>query len=298
MGLSVSGSASRAWDPSGQLSGPQKSDDETDKRHAHDDEDEKPDRTRDPGHQRILRLAFANPSVNEDPLEFGGYVRADALDHFRMECADAGRYRRHHHEYPSGDLMVDRVDISAVGIPRNPRRLTRDRTAHAEPEDDQGGPGRERPLAWVGRLRPEPREYNAVEEEGEDHEPREGSYHDKEAPARTDPLPMSRDRDALPFPVYGRLRMGHRARGGWSRGVGYREDRQQTPHQLVSTAAAMNLHQTLDNASKGEDAVRDVLDVSDAAARIRTWEPLRDETLNLAPFPSLATAAWVRIRET
>ena len=35
-----------------------------------------------------------------------------------------------------------------------------------------------------------------------------------------------------------------------------------------------------------------------AAARIRTWEPLRDETLNLAPFPSLATAAWVRIRET
>src|SRR6266568_268531 len=28
-----------------------------------------------------------------------------------------------------------------------------------------------------------------------------------------------------------------------------------------------------------------------AAARIRTWEPLRDETLNLAPFPSLATAA-------
>ncbi len=37
---------------------------------------------------------------------------------------------------------------------------------------------------------------------------------------------------------------------------------------------------------------------SDAAARIRTWEPLRDETLNLAPFPSLATAAWVGIRET
>jgi len=35
----------------------------------------------------------------------------------------------------------------------------------------------------------------------------------------------------------------------------------------------------------------------DAAARIRTWEPLRDETLNLAPFPSLATAAWVGIRE-
>src|SRR5713226_6113727 len=31
--------------------------------------------------------------------------------------------------------------------------------------------------------------------------------------------------------------------------------------------------------------------VWDAAARIRTWEPLRDETLNLAPFPSLATAA-------
>src|SRR5207249_2079990 len=28
-----------------------------------------------------------------------------------------------------------------------------------------------------------------------------------------------------------------------------------------------------------------------AAARIRTWEPLRDETLNLAPFPCLATAA-------
>src|SRR2546428_6180207 len=35
----------------------------------------------------------------------------------------------------------------------------------------------------------------------------------------------------------------------------------------------------------------------DAAARIRTWEPLRDETLNLAPFPSLATAAWAGIRE-
>src|SRR2546428_14057922 len=32
----------------------------------------------------------------------------------------------------------------------------------------------------------------------------------------------------------------------------------------------------------------------DAAARIRTWEPLRDETLNLAPFPSLATAARPR----
>src|SRR2546430_1363884 len=31
-----------------------------------------------------------------------------------------------------------------------------------------------------------------------------------------------------------------------------------------------------------------------AAARIRTWEPLRDETLNLAPFPSLATAARPR----
>src|SRR6266540_4404757 len=31
--------------------------------------------------------------------------------------------------------------------------------------------------------------------------------------------------------------------------------------------------------------------ITDAAARIRTWEPLRDETLNLAPFPSLATAA-------
>src|SRR5437879_4183682 len=30
---------------------------------------------------------------------------------------------------------------------------------------------------------------------------------------------------------------------------------------------------------------------SDAAARIRTWEPLQDETLNLAPFPCLATAA-------
>jgi hypothetical protein len=60
----------------------------------------------------------------------------------------------------------------------------------------------------------------------------------------------------------------------------------------------MNLHQSLDNASEGEDAVRDVLDVSDAAARIRTWEPLRDETLNLAPFPSLATAARVGIRET
>ena len=28
-----------------------------------------------------------------------------------------------------------------------------------------------------------------------------------------------------------------------------------------------------------------------AAARIRTWEPLQDETLNLAPFPCLATAA-------
>src|SRR5207247_8258086 len=53
----------------------------------------------------------------------------------------------------------------------------------------------------------------------------------------------------------------------------------------------MKLHQSLDDASKGEDVVRDVLDVSDAAARIRTWEPLRDETLNLAPFPSLATAA-------
>ncbi len=60
----------------------------------------------------------------------------------------------------------------------------------------------------------------------------------------------------------------------------------------------MKLHQSLDDASKGEDVVRDVLDVSDAAARIRTWEPLRDETLNLAPFPSLATAAWVGIRET
>jgi len=35
----------------------------------------------------------------------------------------------------------------------------------------------------------------------------------------------------------------------------------------------------------------------DAAARIRTWEPLRDETLNLAPFPSLATAAWVATLE-
>src|SRR5205809_4993780 len=52
----------------------------------------------------------------------------------------------------------------------------------------------------------------------------------------------------------------------------------------------MKLHQSLDDASKGEDVVRDVLDVSDAAARIRTWEPLRDETLNLAPFPCLATA--------
>src|SRR3989449_5387069 len=31
-----------------------------------------------------------------------------------------------------------------------------------------------------------------------------------------------------------------------------------------------------------------------AEARIRTWEPLRDETLNLAPFPSLATAARPR----
>jgi len=80
-------------------------------------------------------------------------------------------------------------------------------------------------------LRPEPREYDAVEEEGEDHEPPEDSHHDEEAPARTDPLPMSGDRDALPFPVYGRLRMGHRARGGWSRGVGDREDRQQTPHR-------------------------------------------------------------------
>src|SRR5438034_943872 len=127
MGPSGSRSASRAWDPSGQLSGQQKSDDETDKRHAHDDEDEKPDRTRDPGHQRILRLTFANPAVNETP---------------------------------------------------------------------------------------------------------EDSHHDEEAPARTDPRPMSRDRDALPFPVYGRLRMGHRARGGWSRGVGDREDRQQTPHRL------------------------------------------------------------------
>ena len=37
--------------------------------------------------------------------------------------------------------------------------------------------------------------------------------------------------------------------------------------------------------------------VWDAAARIRTWEPLRDETLNLAPFPSLATAAQVGSRE-
>jgi hypothetical protein len=37
---------------------------------------------------------------------------------------------------------------------------------------------------------------------------------------------------------------------------------------------------------------------SNAAARIRTWEPLRDETLNLAPFPSLATAARVGTRET
>ena len=37
--------------------------------------------------------------------------------------------------------------------------------------------------------------------------------------------------------------------------------------------------------------------VWDAAARIRTWEPLRDETLNLAPFPSLATAAQVGRRE-
>ncbi len=36
----------------------------------------------------------------------------------------------------------------------------------------------------------------------------------------------------------------------------------------------------------------------DAAARIRTWEPLRDETLNLAPFPSLATAALPRTRGT
>src|SRR3989442_2404877 len=35
----------------------------------------------------------------------------------------------------------------------------------------------------------------------------------------------------------------------------------------------------------------------DAAARIRTWEPLRDETLNLAPFPSLATAAQVQSSE-
>ena len=34
-----------------------------------------------------------------------------------------------------------------------------------------------------------------------------------------------------------------------------------------------------------------------AAARIRTWEPLRDETLNLAPFPSLATAAQVQSSE-
>ena len=34
--------------------------------------------------------------------------------------------------------------------------------------------------------------------------------------------------------------------------------------------------------------------LENAAARIRTWEPLRDETLNLAPFPSLATAARPR----
>src|SRR5437773_8630642 len=85
MGPSGSRSASRAWDPSGQLSGQQKSDDETDKRHAHDDEDEKPDRTRDPGHQRILRLTFANPAVNEDPLEFGGCVRADRSEEHTSE---------------------------------------------------------------------------------------------------------------------------------------------------------------------------------------------------------------------
>ena len=35
----------------------------------------------------------------------------------------------------------------------------------------------------------------------------------------------------------------------------------------------------------------------DAAARIRTWEPLRDETLNLAPFPCLATAATLGTHE-
>jgi hypothetical protein len=111
---------------------------------------------------------------------------------------------------------------------------SRGRTAHAEAEDDQGGPGHERLLAGAGRLRPEAREYDAVEEEGEDHEPPEDSHHDEEAAARTDPLPMSRDRDALPFPVYGRLRMGHRTRGGWSRGVRDGEDRQQTPHGLKS----------------------------------------------------------------
>ena len=40
--------------------------------------------------------------------------------------------------------------------------------------------------------------------------------------------------------------------------------------------------------------MRDEALLETAAARIRTWEPLRDETLNLAPFPSLATAARPR----
>src|SRR5947208_14450030 len=114
MGTSGGRFARRAWDPSGKLYGQQKSDDETDKRHAHDDEDEKPDRTRDPGHQRILRLTFANPAVNEDPLEFGGCIRADALDHFRMECAGGGGNWRHHHEHPTGPLMLAGVGMSSA----------------------------------------------------------------------------------------------------------------------------------------------------------------------------------------
>ena len=185
-----------------------------------------------PGTNEFSGLPSRTPPVHEGPLEFGGYVRPDALDHLRMECADAGRNRRHHHEHPSGDLMVDRVHISAVGIPRSNRGLTRNRRARAEPEHEQGGPGHERTLASASRLRPEACEYDAVEEEGEDHKPRKDSYHDEEAPARTEPLPTSRDRHALPFPVHGRLCMGHRARGRWPGRVRNREDRQQASHRL------------------------------------------------------------------